>query len=104
MKKELTKTETLALATIFRGVIKTGNNWEYCDLHYPVEAIVNALLSIEGVERPPESDEDQYGEPGFSTNGWQWDWRQKVMHQGKSYTLSGSGYYGGHKFHLSDEQ
>jgi hypothetical protein len=101
MKKYLTPTEKDALMPKIRRVLETGEPWEDDDMHHPVEAIVNAILSIRGMKRKA-CDEPQYGIDGFETNGWQWDWWQNFTFQGKNYTLSGSGYYGGHGFNLSD--
>jgi hypothetical protein len=102
MKTKLTSTEKAVLLPNIERVLKTGKPWEDKLLHCPVEAIVNAILSIPGVQRKPLED-PQYGIDGFETNGWQWDWWQHFSHGGKNYTLSGSGYYGGHAFNLSDE-
>lgn len=101
MKLKLTTEEKVALLPKIQAVINTGKPWEDKQLHYPVEAIVQAILSIQGMKRK-ELDDPRYGIKGFDTNGWQWDWWQKFAHNGKEYTLSGSGYYGGHAFHLSD--
>lgn len=102
MKYKLTEIETGALLPHIKAVIETGKPWEDENLHHPVEAIAEAILSIPGVKRKA-LDEASYGIDGFDTNGWQWDWWQHFEHGGKEYVLSGSGYYGGHAFHLADE-
>jgi len=102
MKLKLTPVETEALLPHIKTVLDTGERWEDQYLHHPVEAIVAAVLTIPGMERK-ERDEPQYGIVGFDTNGWQWDWWQDFTHEGKKYTLGGSGYYGGHSFGLADE-
>lgn len=102
MKTKLTHDETMFLFYHIARVMETGNPWEDKNLHHPVEAIVNAILTIPGMARKPIED-GRYGIEGFDTNGWQWDWWQHFTHDGKNYTLSGSGYYGGHSFQLSDE-
>lgn len=102
MKLKLTKSEKADLLPQIEKVIATGGAWENENLHYPVEAIVKAILGIKGMKRIKVEDA-QYGIKGFATNGWQWDWWQDFVHAGKRYTLSGSGYYGGHAFHLADE-
>lgn len=101
MKTKLTDAEKAALLPHIKAVLETGQAWEDKSLHHPVEAIVSAILEIEGVARK-EIEDGRYGIEGFDTNGWQWDWWQEFSHAGKRYTLSGSGYYGGHAFHLSD--
>jgi hypothetical protein len=101
MKLKLTKEESNALLPKIQAVLDTGTPFEDEQLHMPVEAIVNGILSIPGVTRKKFEDA-RYGIDGFDTNGWQWDWWQHFTHNGKEYTLSGSGYYGGHSFQLSD--
>lgn len=93
MKTKLTKPELVSLLPQIKRVLDTGKPWEDEHLHHPVEAIVNAILSIPGIEEK---------EDGFETNGWQWDWWHRFKYKGKEYTLSGSGYYGGHAFHETD--
>lgn len=102
MKLKLTPTETEALLPHIKTVLDTGERWEDENLHHPVDAIVDAILSIPGMKRKKCAD-PQYGVDGFDTNGWQWDWWQSFSYEGKDYTLSGSGYYGGHSFGLADE-
>lgn len=102
MKLKLTETELAALLPEIKQVLLTGKPWEHETLHHPVRAIVSAILTIRGMERAVLEDGD-YGIEGFATNGWQWDWWQDFNYQGKRYTLSGSGYYGGHSFQLADE-
>lgn len=101
MKKNLTPKETQDLIANIQRVLDTGKPWADPKLHHPVEAIVNAVLSIPGMKRKPIED-GRYGIEGFDTNGWQWDWWQDFSYKGKAYTLAGSGYYGGHSFNLSD--
>jgi len=100
MKSKLTKEETAFLIPKIQEVLKTGEEWIDEDLHHPVEAIVGAVLSISGMKRRT-SDDPSYGVDGFETNGWQWDWWQQFEYKGKPYTLSGSGYHGGHSFSLA---
>ena len=101
MKDQLTEQEKQYLLPKIEAVLETGKEWENEKLHHPVEAIVNAILTIPGMERKPREDA-HCGIVGFDMNGWQWDWWQDFSYRGKSYTLSGSGYYGGHSFALSD--
>ena len=101
MKTKLTRIELAALLPNIRRVLATGEPWEDEQLHHPVEAIVAAILSIRGMERK-ELEDSRYGIAGFDTNGWEWDWWQHFTYGGKEYTLSGSGYYGGHSFCVSD--
>lgn len=102
MKHKLTKSESEALLPQIQQVLETGKPWEDKELHHPVEAIVAAILTIPGMERKDLGEDARYGIEGFDTNGWQWDWWQHFRHEGKEYTLSGSGYYGGHAFNISD--
>lgn len=99
MKTELTQSEKDSLLPNIRAVLKTGKSWEDKDLHHPAGAIIDSILEISGMAKK-ETDEGN-GE-GFDTNGWQWDWWQHFTHDGKEYTLSGSGYYGGHAFNISN--
>lgn len=39
----------------------------------------------------------------LDTNGWQWDWWDKITVKDKVYGLSGSGYYGGVTFSTHEE-
>lgn len=94
MKKQLTKSESRSLLPNIQRVLDTGQSWESDDLHYPAGAIIDAVLSINGVSK-------KEGE-SFDTNGWQYDWWQHFIFKGEEYTLSGSGYYGGHGFYVSD--
>jgi hypothetical protein len=55
-----------------------------------------------GFSKSKLADDQLGGMDGFSTNGWEWDWWQEFEHDGKRYTLSGSGFLGGHEFGLSD--
>lgn len=102
MKRKLTDEEMAALLPHIKSVLETEKEWRDENLHYPVEAIVAAILTIEGIERKKLEDA-RYGIDGFDTNGWQWDWWQHFSYWGKEYVLSGSGYYGGHAFFLKDE-
>jgi hypothetical protein len=102
MKMELTKDEKKALLSSIRSVLETGKPWEDKALHHPAGASIGAALSIPGMKKC-ETDEEDRCRDGFDTNGWQWDWWQMFTFKGKDYTLSGSGYYGGHAFHLADE-
>ena len=106
MKLKLTDDEQAVLLPHIQEVLNTGRPWEDKHLHHPAGAIIDAVLSLDGVKRKELDENDETGEndEGFSTNGWQWDWWQHFTYRGKSYTLSGSGYHGGHAFHLSDEQ
>ena len=103
MKLHLTDAEKAQILPQIQAVLDGGPDWDAPDLHQPVEAIVEAILSIPGVERQPLED-PEYGIVGFSTNGWQWDWWQEFKHNGKRFTLAGSGYYGGLNFHVSDSE
>ena len=51
-----------------------------------------AILELDGVE-----DDDR------DTNGWAWDYWQYFKVGDKRYTLSGSGYHGGHSFREKEE-
>jgi hypothetical protein len=42
-------------------------------------------------------------EDGMSTNGWEWDWGNCYIIDGKKYQLGGSGYYGGLSFEKGDD-
>jgi hypothetical protein len=99
MKTKLNDDELAALLPKIKTALETGKEWVDENLHYPAGAIIDAVQCIEGVEIDRDSDAPQ----GFGTNGWEWDWWQAFTYQGKKYTLSGSGYYGGHRFGLSDE-
>jgi hypothetical protein len=103
MKLTLTPSETADLIPKIQHVLDTGKPWKDKTLHHPVEALVVAILTIDGIEREVIPGESHYGIVGFDTNGWQWDWLQQFKYKGKSYILSGSGYYGGHSFHLADK-
>lgn len=99
MKKQLSEAELESLLTNIRRVLETGKPWEDETLHHPSGAIIDAILTIKGMAK--KETEEGNGE-GFDTNGWQYDWWQHFTHGGKEYTLSGSGFYGGHAFHISD--
>lgn len=101
MKLTLTTAEKADLLPKIKRVLDTGEPWEDETMHQPVDAIVSAILEINGVTRQ-ELEDPRYGIDLFDTNGWQWDWWQEFSYRGKRYTLSGSGYHGGHTFHLSD--
>lgn len=101
MKQKLTKEEIADLLPHIEAVLKTGKAWEAKSLHHPAGAIIAAVLTIKGMAK--DDSVETRGSEGFDTNGWQYDWWQHFTHDGKKYTLSGSGYYGGHGFHLSDE-
>lgn len=100
MKKTLTAAELNELLPCIFSAIASGKRWEAKQSHYPAGAIIEAVLSIDGMEKD-DSDEDS--NDGFTTNGWQYDWWQQFLYRGKPYTLSGSGFYGGHAFSLSDQ-
>ena len=100
MKLKLTKEERLWLMPKIMSVLETGEPWDGKDQHFPAGAIISAVLSIKGMK--PRTTDDELGIPGFSTNGWQWDWWQAFSYKGKSYMLSGSGYHGGHTFELDE--
>ncbi len=101
MKTKLTKAEQATIIPHIQGVLKTGMAWNDEGMHHPAGAIIDAVLTIEGVKKS-----NVFGNgngKGFDANGWQWDWWQKFSYKGKKYTLSGSGYYGGHSFSPADE-
>lgn len=100
MKTKLTNSEAAALLPQIERVLKTSEPWEDEELHHPAGAIIDAVLTIPGIQK---SETETNNSEGFDTNGWQYDWWQHFTHNGKEYTLSGSGYYGGHSFNLSDE-
>lgn len=58
--------------------------------HYPAGKLVDMIASIDGVEKGD-----------LETNGFQWDWWHTFKYDDKSFTLSGSGYYGGHGFGIT---
>lgn len=93
MRTELTESEKGLILPKIREVLKTGKRWTDEAAHCPTGAIIKAVSAIEGVRE----------EERFETNGWEWDWWQTFSHEGRNYTLSGSGYYGGHSFGLADE-
>ena len=98
MKTKLTKSESAALLPHIKRVLETGDPWEDENLHHPAGAIIKAVVSIKGMAKKTTEENSE----GFDTNGWQYDWWQHFTHGGNEYTLSGSGYYGGHAFHVSD--
>ena len=93
MKLELTPAEKDVVISAVKQVLEGGDDWDAPNFHYPAGALIKAVLEIDGVE---SVDRD--------SNGWQWDWWNYFTYEGKRFTLSGSGYYGGHAFYLSDEQ
>jgi hypothetical protein len=98
MKTKLTQSELESFLPNIRFVLERGEGWSDEKLHHPAGAIIDAVLTIKGMAKNITGE----GRKGFDTNGWQWDWWQQFTYEGKDYTLSGSGYYGGHSFHLSD--
>lgn len=92
MKTELNTDEMKALLPKIQHVLETGEPWEDEEFHFPAGTIIKAVSSIKGV-----TEKDR-----FESNGWEWDWWKTFSYNGKEYTLSGSGYYGGHRFGLSD--
>jgi hypothetical protein len=102
MKLNLTEGEKAEVLPHIRHTLASGEAWEGPSMHFPVQAIIEAILEIEGVERDKSKDEDCDYRDGFSTNGWQWDWWQLFTHKGVTFVLSGSGYYGGHRFYKED--
>lgn len=100
MKLKLTNEERDSILSLVSEVLSTGSPWGDINLHHPAGAIIDAVLSINGVEKSKDRDD---GNDGFDQNGWQWDWWQTFVYEGKKYVLSGSGFYGGHTFHKADE-
>lgn len=98
MKLKLTDVEQADLLPKIQAVLDTGEPWNDETIHFPVEAIVSAVLSVKGMNRKVSEESRN----GFDTNGWQYDWWQNFTFKGKDYVLSGSGYYGGHAFELSE--
>jgi hypothetical protein len=103
MKTKLTPVEMSTLVPCIIKVLETGKPWEAEEMHHPAGAIIAAVLSIGGIKKPSREEDGDGSNEGFSTNGWQYDWWQKFTYRDKNYTLSGSGFLGGHSFHLSDE-
>jgi len=101
MKTRLEPEEKLLIIPEIKAVLDGADTWEAPQLHFPVEAITNAILEIPGVKKA-ELEDPTYGIDGFDTNGWQWDWWQTFEYSGQRFVLSGSGYYGGHSFALED--
>lgn len=71
----------------------TSTMWKAPDLHFPIDVLLEEITAA-GFEVDDDS---------FDTNGWQWDWWIKMEKNGSRYTLSGSGWYGGLKFYVSEE-
>ena len=90
----LTREEKNKFIENIKSVLETGEPWEDDNLHYPADEAIRAILKIPGVKKVEDD--------GFVTNGWEWDWWQKFTYKGQCYTLSGSGYYGGHSFEKED--
>jgi len=82
-----------------RETIATGAAWSDQGAHFPADHLITAILAIDGMKKD-DSDEDS--SDGFTTNGWDWDWWQAFEREGQFYTLSGSGYYGGHRFEIAE--
>lgn len=99
MKHKLTPEELASLLPSVQKVLETGVPWKDDALHYPAGAIIAAVLSIKGMKKVKS--EEGNGD-GFDTNGWQYDWWQQFTYKEKKYTLSGSGFNGGHAFNLAD--
>jgi len=98
VKTKLTSTEIAQILPDTLAVLSgEKKGWERATLHHPAGAIIDAILEIKGVAKFKDEESE-----GFDTNGWQWDWWQEFVYQGKRYTLSGSGHYGGHSFSISD--
>lgn len=97
---KLSMAEKQILIPQIERVLSTGEAWDDDTLHFPAGAAIDAVMTIKGVSK--KKTEKGNGE-GFETNGWSYDWWQKFVYKGKSYTLGGSGYYGGHTFNLSDD-
>lgn len=93
MDFKIPKEQKEKLVASIQNVLDTGEPWEDEQTHFPAESIIRAVSNIPGVRKK---------DTGLDTNGWQWDWWQEFTYKGKDYTLSGSGYYGGHAFELSD--
>lgn len=100
MKNKLTKDEVAELIPLIKAVLESGEEWNAEALHHPAGAIIDAVLTIPGMKK--KKDDDSGNGEGFDTNGWQYDWWQTFVYKDKDYTLSGSGYYGGHTFGLAD--
>jgi hypothetical protein len=101
MSERLSPDQEAQILPHINNVLKHGGEWEDEDLHFPVGPLIDSILSIKGVALTDNS-ESQNGR-GFNSNGWSWDWWQDFTYKGQHYTLSGSGWYGGHHFGLQDE-
>ena len=102
MKLILTEEEKETVLPHIRRTLMSGETWEGPSMHFPAQAIIDAILEIEGMERDTSKEEDDDYRDGFSTNGWQWDWWQRFTYKGVNFVLEGSGYYGGHRFYNED--
>jgi hypothetical protein len=60
--------------------------------------MVKSIMESLGWNQVQEEDTNK-----FDTNGWQYDWRMPFEKDGRSFTASGSGYYGGFGFHKTEE-
>ena len=93
MIRELTKNQKRHVREKVKEVISGATEtWDAPNEHYPLMALNAAILEIAGVE---EVDRD--------TNGWAWDYWQYYSFEGKQFTLSGSGYHGGHTFYEREQ-
>lgn len=101
MKLKLTKREKAELLPHIFRVLKTGEKWEAPTMHHPAGAIIAAVLEIPGMKKGETKPEHSCSD-GFDTNGWEWDWWQTFIFKGNEYTLSGSGWLGGHAFFVAD--
>ena len=68
------------------------DEWDGSEEHFPMYPLVQAVSEIDGVE-----------EGEFESNGWQWDWWQEFIFDGRTFRLYGSGAYGGHGFSEKEE-
>lgn len=72
---------------LHQGVQKvtSGEANDYTFTHIAPDTIISYFEELGGA----------HVEDSFDTNGWQWDWWDKVSLNGVTYSISGSGYYGG---------
>lgn len=93
MIQELDEYEADVIRQEIQAVIDgKAREWRADDKHYPGGALTEAVLKIDGMEKRE-----------VRVNGWAFDWWMDMECDGQLYTLSGSGWHGGHLFHRKEE-
>ena len=85
---KLTQEQINSIIPHIKNVLQNGGEWSDYNLHLPVGPLIKEVAKIKGLKTAAR----------IEPNGWSYDWCLECFYKNNIYTLTGSGYDGGHSF------